>query len=124
MATAIAPSFIAGSPLSQVKVNVRLCGSIPRQEMEALSLKQYHSRLHAAANTIDSDSVADVLCSQLSLMQHQQQRQPQSSIPQQRLPPTYEPPSWAVPADGEARLEVSTKMLPSSIIPPLNVYSV
>lgn len=118
MATTVAPSYNAGSPLSQVTVNVRLCGSIPRQEMESLTLKQHHyqssklSDRHAAislaVNTIERDSAAGLLCSQLSIMQQQQHPQATSTL-QSRSPPTYEPPTWAVPSRGEARLEVRTK---------------
>jgi hypothetical protein len=104
MATTTLPT---SSPLS-VKVNVRLCGSIPRQEMEALSLTKcaplvlrsshelntssYMVELNASLHDLaglrstvhtieDKDCVASQLCSQLCNMQRQQQQQQQYSQP-------------------------------------------
>ena len=107
MATTVAHQITS---LSHVRVNVRLCGSIPRTEMDAESLKhqqqQYLSQpppLESSSSTMmtDNDSIAQQLCSQLSNIQQQQQQAPATAS---RLP-TFEPPSWAVPASGEARLE-------------------
>jgi hypothetical protein len=112
MATTVAQHIntSSSSPFTQVKVNVRLCGSIPRTEMDALCLKQQQPQQTVEMDrgtilptvvTNEADSVAQQLCSQLSTFQ---QHYPQSAPT--RLP-TFEPPSWAVPASGESRLEVS-----------------
>ena len=130
---------LTSSPLTPVRVNVRLCGSVPRQEMNSLSLNSDQSappvmrtsndlNKHSACSgsseswdslegsthhTIeDTNSVAALLCSQLSNMQHHEQ-QPQAMQPlQRRISPTFEPPTWAVPATGESRLEVSMGFSP------------
>ena len=100
------------STLPHIQVNVRLCGSIPRVDLSS----QY----------TEDDCVVQKLCSHLYTMQHQQQQQEEQAQhkliqPQhifynkegisppssRRQSPTYEAPSWAVPASGEARLEVS-----------------
>jgi hypothetical protein len=130
MATATQPT----SPPLSVKVNVRLCGSVPRQEMEALSLTkcaqlvlqsshelhtssylaEHNASLHDLAglgstvHTIeDKDSVASQVCSQLCNMQRQQQYSQPAFAEPRRVSPTFEAPTWAVPARGESRLEVS-----------------
>ena len=114
--TALSP--LSSSALSPVKVNVRLCGSVPRQEMEALSLTKCAPLMLRSPNTSNSNTntymrkpqpkvvedetdVALQLCSQLCSMSQQPQTQPK------RAAPTFEAPSWAVPANGESRLEVS-----------------
>jgi hypothetical protein len=127
MSTATASPSIT-SPLSTVKVNVRLCGSIPRQELEALSLtkcaplvlrsshelstssylakngsREARDVPHSTHHTIEDD-IALQLCSQLCDMHQRQQQQVNAS--QRRVTPTFEAPTWAVPAQGEARLEV------------------
>lgn len=124
--TTASPSIT--SPLSTVKVNVRLCGSIPRQELEALSLtkcapnvlrsshelntssyfaengsREVREVPHSTHHTIEDD-MALQLCSQLCDMHHRQQQQ-QVIASQRRVTPTFEAPTWAVPAQGEARLE-------------------
>jgi hypothetical protein len=140
MTASILPSHTAQS---QVKVNVRLCGSIPRL---ALSMQEESLNLPSSLRSLplfpsstsnqasssmfridvtkkDANDAANKLCSDLWNMQQLQQQEPsqlnQSTQPQhnfypgtatsscQRLPTTYEAPSWAVPASGEARLEVS-----------------
>lgn len=127
MNTAVAPGTLLAS---QVKVNVRLCGSIPRQELESLSLKQQqlqqnwpsherHSQYMSSSSTTASLN-APMIHDSLSLLtavnqdeedtrlgpDYQTARESQS-FPSRR-PPTFEAPSWAVPASGETRLEVST----------------
>lgn len=99
MATTVA-QHITTSPFTQVKVNVRLCGSIPRTEMENAYLKQQHSQQQRLESNI-----AQQVCSQLSNFQQQQQYNEQQAAPSASRSPTFEPPSWAVPASGEARLE-------------------
>jgi hypothetical protein len=107
--TAVSPS---SSPLSPAKINVRLCGSVPRQEMECLSMckrppfvlqseiKPFTMKMKPTVHTIeDKDCVASQLCHQLTSMRQQQESQSSSSAP------TFEAPSWAVPAQGESRLE-------------------
>ena len=116
------------SALPHIQVNVRLCGSIPRVDLSS----QY----------TEEDCVVQKLCSHLYTMQHQQQQQEEQAQhkliqPQhifynkegisppssRRQSPTYEAPSWAVPASGEARLEVSmgnffvTTSSPCSLLP-------
>lgn len=112
---------------TQVKVNVRLCGSIPRL---ALSMMQQESgnvpsslrtlplfpsgreEERPSSNEIDSSKEDTCATNQLRSKLFKMQQQPQhhfypgtttSSI--RRPPTTYEAPSWAVPANGEARLE-------------------
>lgn len=132
MATVAASS---PSQLSSVRVNVRLCGSIPREEMETLSLTKCAphvlrtlnglntSSYLAGTNGSSDDCVSMVsstlhtigdntnnmgshLCSQLSKVQESESLPVSSTMPQRRITPSFEPPSWAVPASGEARLEV------------------
>jgi len=126
---------------TKVKVNVRLCGSIPRVDLSSL-MQQEQQQLQETPNrpqnadsksnslpeipssylfkTKEEDCVAQKLRSHLFTMQQEQAqqtkkpvRQPQHNFysqgisPSRRQSPTYEAPSWAVPASGEARLEVS-----------------
>jgi hypothetical protein len=88
MATTVA-QHITTSPFAHVRVNVRLCGSIPRTEMDNAYLKQplQTQQPHREISSHD-------------LMSHLQAQDYTGS----RLP-TFEPPSWAVPASGEVRLE-------------------
>jgi hypothetical protein len=88
MATTVA-QHITTSPFAQVKVNVRLCGSIPRTEMDNFYLKKQQQTQQQRLAIPSSDTISHP------------QEQPYSNS---RLP-TFEPPSWAVPAAGEARLE-------------------
>jgi len=132
---------------TKVKVNVRLCGSIPRVDLSSL-MQQEQQQLQGSPNrpqntdsnsnslpeipssylfkTKEEDCVAQKLRSHLFTMQQQEQaqqtkepvRQPQHNFysqgttPSRRQSPTYEAPSWAVPASGEARLEVRMKKIP------------
>ena len=142
MTASILPSHTSQS---QVKVNVRLCGSIPRLALSMqdeslnvpLSLRslplfpsstsnQASSSLFRIDDTKKVNEAANKLCSDLWNMQQLQQQessqpnkstQPQHnfypgtvSSSRQRSPTTYEAPSWAVPASGEARLEVSMEV--------------
>ena len=115
---------------SQVKVNVRLCGSIPRvalaekQELcvptSLQSLPMFPSSTSKQENTSmfrlngnrDENDAASKLCSDLCNIRRQQQQpsKPQHNFYPEKTPsrpmrPSYEAPSWAVPAKGEARLE-------------------
>lgn len=118
-----------------VKVNVRLCGSVPRM---ALSMMNNQHQPFNRSKNVDAalpaipplssmkghGCVTKQLCSQLDSIQQEEQRnnaqqqpkplnQPQhqhnfcqgTSNLYRRPSPTYEAPSWAVPASGEARLE-------------------
>ena len=133
MATLTSPST---QQLSSVRGDVRLCGSIPREEMDAVSLTKcaplgsrtssdlgssthstesngssdaWVTRDSSTHHTIEDTNSVAVLCSQLSIMQRVETQNAQAlqSQCQRRYTPTFEPPSWAVPARGEARLEVS-----------------
>ena len=106
------------SPVSSVKVNVRLCGSVPRDEIEQLSLVscaplvlqsslntsglQRTNATKTSATQIENDDVAAQICSQLC---HLQQQNTSIQQEQRRVTPEYEAPAWAVPANGEAKLE-------------------
>eukprot|EP00980_Cylindrotheca_fusiformis_P024641 scaffold12194_cov129-Cylindrotheca_fusiformis.AAC.5 len=108
------------SAFSTVKVNVKLCGSIPRREIDRCTLSNvlsesqqsevpngsYTEQLPSlvASESQDSMSIdgAAQLCSQLSSLQNQDQSMPSSDSGSS---PNYEAPGWAVPACGEARLE-------------------
>lgn len=122
------------STCNPVKVNVRLCGSVPRDEIERLSLVscaplvlQSSSRqLNTSRSCLDRnnllpkttdavaqdssridkcDRVAAQLCSQLCDLQQHSLSSSSLMPPQRTVSPTYEAPGWAVPANGEARLE-------------------
>ena len=126
------------SLFSSVRVNVRLCGSVPRQDMETLSLtksaphvlrtlnglntssylaatngssddcvRRDSSTLHTIGDT--SNSTGSRPCSQLPNVQQSETLPIPSTMPQRRITP-IEPPSWAVPASGEARLEVRWRL--------------
>ena len=118
---------------SQVKVDVRLCGSIPRpalsekqhvpNTLQSLPMfpsapsKQGNSSMFCVDGNKDENDAATKLCSDLGNIRRQQQNQ--TTQPQHNFypgtstsscslrPTTVEAPSWAVPAKGEARLEVS-----------------
>ena len=138
MTTAVAPAH----PLSsQVKVNVRLCGSIPRPEMELMKQRQLqqqliheqnrpsneiHSQYMSSTASLNASHVHDSL-SLLSTALHQQCTEDEdtrlglghtsatssatATTIAPRKPPTFEAPSWAVPARGETRLEVRNTTL-------------
>ena len=123
------------SSTSPLKLDVRLCGSVPRREMESLSLAKcaplvlrssqelstnsylsaingQSQRFSSTVHTIEDDKscVAHQLCSHLNNMQQQQNIS--SSLQLRRSSPVFEAPTWAVPAQGEARLEVSVVKFP------------
>jgi len=136
MTASILPSHTTPT---HVKVNVRLCGSIPRLALsmmqqepmnvpQSLPLFPSSSLDHqesSSSNRIDvtkkdENDVANKLFSELFNMQPQQEvssQLKQSTQPQHNFnsgpttssrsipPATYEAPSWAVPANGEVRLE-------------------
>jgi len=115
--------------LSPVRVDVRLCGSIPRSDMvdrqgprgapcplSDLSSSDLNASL-TSTNGPSSDKLSTLsksstdLCQGLARMVAHNPSMArienglyQSPPPQQV--PIYEPPTWAVPARGEARLEV------------------
>eukprot|EP00934_Nitzschia_sp_Nitz4_P007294 Nitzschia sp. Nitz4//scaffold36_size144017//98549//99580//NITZ4_003105-RA/size144017-processed-gene-0.86-mRNA-1//-1//CDS//3329549513//7284//frame0 len=103
------------SAFSAVKVNIRLCGSVPRQEMDALSLTKCASVL--SNRSLNTNSYLSTRCgdSQVSKSQFLVSKELSSQlnsvrsklegIPQRSAAPEFEAPTWAVPATGEARLE-------------------
>jgi FHA domain len=107
-------------PLSPVRVDVRLCGSIPRSDMpHQLGLRGAPCPLSdltssdlnlAAANGSSSDASTLLKSSSCDgpVGKLVAQQRSMAGIPDDVSPPAliYEPPSWAVPARGEARLEV------------------
>lgn len=120
MASLTAPS---SSAFNAVTVNVKLCGSVPREEIQSLSSdptfssRTPHTNSYFAGRDGDSsssqlmviedeDTMASQLCSQLSHVGQQQQHQSMSSSCRPSGP-QFEAPTWAVPAVGESRLEVS-----------------
>jgi pSer/pThr/pTyr-binding forkhead associated (FHA) protein len=110
-----------------MSVNVRLCGSIPREDMIDLQgalcgLKGLSSSDRSLSGT--GLAVANGCGSELStlrttnvcealngVLHHNHNIHNMTGVPSlvERSPlvPLFEPPSWAVPAKGEARLEVS-----------------
>jgi len=114
---------------TQVKVNVRLCGSIPRlsQSIESVNVPPSLRNLPLFPSSSDSNKgssdeidrskneligATNQLRSKLfNVQQTQVSTQPQhhfypgTTTSCRRLPTTYEAPSWAVRANGEARLE-------------------
>ena len=125
MATLTAPS---SSAFNTVKVNVRLCGSVPRQELESLSLSKCVPQCVLSSRTLNTNSylsgrdgdsststhhkiedekMASQLSSQLSGVE-QQNHYHYRNAPS----PEFEAPAWAVPANGESRLEVSMEFVP------------
>lgn len=127
MTTSILPSQ------SQCKVNIRLCGSIPRLALSQPESVYVPPSLHSlpvfpsSSNEENSSlfrlggiDAANKLCGELYSIRQQQQQEHsqanQTSQPQHNfypgtttssrpLRPSYEAPAWAVPARGEARLE-------------------
>lgn len=109
-----------------VRVNVRLCGAVPRNELD-LDPQQQQSHHHfttqmhprtSSPPTMPMDcqdssssleSMATELSSQLGGLY--EQRQQQLAARRASSPPTVSPPSWAVPACGESRLEVRRKIV-------------
>jgi len=128
MTVSILPSQTAQP---QVKVNVRLCGSIPRlalsekqelyvpKSLQSLPMfpsspsKQGNSSMFHLDGNKDENDAATKLCTDLSSIRRQQHEssQPQhnfypgTTTSSRPMRPSYEAPSWAVPAKGEARLE-------------------
>jgi hypothetical protein len=103
-------------------VDIRLCGNIPRHEMNALfgapypatALTSHADRLSTTClaetngptpGPIRSDQVFATATTNSSNMLFAATVDKQSP-----LAPVLEPPSWAVPARGESRLEVKTNM--------------
>lgn len=107
----------SATPLSPVRVDVRLCGSIPRSAMadqlavrgapcplSDLTLSDLNASHLAGTNgssTLSKPSVYNGLSSIVA--QNSSMARIPCDLSQQA--PLYEPPSWAVPARGEARLE-------------------
>lgn len=122
MATLAAPS---PSAFSSVKVNVRLCGSVPRQELSELTITKpaplssrtlntnsylagkYGDSFNSTHHMIEDEKAAQQLCTQLSNIDERQQH----TGPLRPSLPEFEAPVWAVPASGESRLEVSMESL-------------
>lgn len=107
----------SATPLSPVRVDVGLCGSIPRSAMAD------HLAVRGAPCPLSDLTPSDLNASHLAgtngsstpskssafhglsgiVAQNSSMARIQSDLAQQA--PLYEPPSWAVPAKGEARLE-------------------
>lgn len=120
MPTSVLPIQTTQAFANGMKVNVRLCGSIPRVALNMMH-DQEQSLIKESPNRVDSDlpSVLQIptmngdgrnarqLCSTLCPRQQSNPLFYQSlhKTKQRRPSPTYEAPSWAVPASGEARLE-------------------
>ena len=83
----------------KMTVNVSLCGSIPRSEMHSCS---HRSRLTASSEQTSRKTDQVIAMAASSLARKVSDDHVVSSSQQ------IEPPSWAVPAKGEAVLEVST----------------
>jgi hypothetical protein len=128
MATLMAPS----SSFNPVKVDVRLCGSVPRQELEALSLRKFTPQPNlpsrtpntnpylverdgdfsfSSHHTIEDEKMAMQLSSQLSNQEEMHHYHYRNATSRPSLP-EFEAPTWAVPAMGESRLEVSMELGP------------
>jgi len=119
---------------TQVKVNVRLCGSIPRLALSMVqqesvniptSLRNLPMFPSTSENsqeslfdqidtlkTVEIGSTNQLRSKLFNVQQMQRSTQPQhhfypgtTTSSCRRPPTTYEAPSWAVPASGEARLE-------------------
>ena len=102
---------------NSMTVDIRLCGNIPRHEMNALfgapypatALTSHAGRFSATANgptlcPIRSDEAIATTATKLSAI-----NMCHAAVDQQSpLAPVLEPPSWAVAARGETRLEVRT----------------
>ena len=88
-------------------VNVSLCGSIPRSEF--MSCSSHQPQLNGAKRALtlpalpSSHTTADVIALAASTLTRKVSGDSVVSSSQ-----VIEPPSWAVPARGEAMLEVST----------------
>lgn len=109
------------TPLSPVRVDVRLCGSIPRSAMvdqlglrgapcplsdlTSSDLNADHSAKGANGSTSDCSTLKPSVYHGLAglVAQNPSMARIQSNLCQQA--PLYQPPTWAVPARGEARLE-------------------
>lgn len=101
-------------------VDIRLCGNIPRHEMNALfgapypatALTSHADRLSTTClaetngptpGPIRSEEVLATTNYSINMLHAVDKQSP--------LAPVLEPPSWAVPARGESRLEVRVDML-------------
>lgn len=114
----------SSSAFSAVKVNVRLCGSVPRTELESLAISRNAPPRVLASRTPNTNSnalsqnsdflnsslcpfkeekafVAAQLCKQLLINDDLQNQH----ILNRPSFPEFEAPTWAVPASGESRLE-------------------
>jgi hypothetical protein len=88
----------------KMTVNVSLCGSIPRSEF--MSCSSHQPQLNGAKHALtlpSSHTTADVIALAASTLTRKISGDSVVSSSQ-----VIEPPSWAVPARGEAMLEVST----------------
>ena len=125
MATLTASS----SAFSAVKVNVRLCGSVPRTELESLAISRSAPPRVLASRTPNTNAYAhssDLLNSSLCSLKEEKsfvasqlckqllnKDDSQNRVVNRPSFPEFEAPTWAVPASGESRLEVSMEESPS-----------
>lgn len=117
MATLTASS----SAFSAVKVNVRLCGSVPRTELESLAISRSAPPRVLASRTPNTNAYAhssDLLNSSLCSLKEEKsfvasqlckqllnKDDSQNRVVNRPSFPEFEAPTWAVPASGESRLE-------------------
>jgi hypothetical protein len=109
------------SAFRTVRVNVRLCGSVPRQELESLSITKpaplssrtlntnsylagkYGDETLSTHHPIEDEKtcIGQQLCAQLATMEthHRPNNSSRQSLPE------FDAPTWAVPGTGESRLE-------------------
>ena len=98
--------------ISAMSVNIKLCGSIPRRELIQPRGALWEDVLTSSASviggcgdsTLPKTAVCDGLNSAIDSAMAVLGDRP-------ALAPIFEPPSWAVPARGEARLEVGFRWL-------------
>lgn len=100
------------TPLSPVRVDVRLCGSIPRSAMSGLRGAPCNPLSDLTSSdlntTLATTNGSSSECSTLKPSVYhgvEAAHNPSMARLVQSDLPLYEPPSWAVPARGEARLE-------------------
>ena len=120
-----------------MSVDIRLCGNIPRRDMEEHILGSQGapcslSALPSGANTLSTKCLAvdnalnDAapthrtigVCDGLTSLLLQNKTKAMGVLQdKQPFVPLFEPPSWAVPARGETRLEVCTGLGSLFIVP-------
>jgi len=127
------------SSVQPMSVDIRLCGNIPRKELQdhftLPGAPCILSALTSQAATLSTSCLAGAnvsdnrypthhtttLCDDLrGFVAHNKSNMRSALQETQPLSPLFEPPSWAVPARGETRLEVSLSSL--SLVPFQSAY--